>query len=123
SEAIVDMGIAALNPSAFSQALPECGQAPFGFRIVLGKRDQGADARCRARLLPPRHQRPCRRTAEPCDERAPLHSMTSSERACKLGGMSNPCARAVLRLITISNVVGRTTGRSAGFAPFKIRPT
>jgi len=43
-EAIVDMNIAALNPSAFCEALPKCRQALLGFRIVLGKSDQRTDA-------------------------------------------------------------------------------
>ena len=32
--------------------------------------------------------------------------LTSSERACRVAGMSMPSSRAVLRLITSSNVVG-----------------
>jgi hypothetical protein len=51
------------------------------------------------------------------------YSITSSERACNTGGISNPCALAVLRLITSSNVLGCITGRSAGLAPLRIRPT
>ena len=34
-----------------------------------------------------------------------------------------PIALAVLRLINNSNLVGRSTGKSAGFAPFRIRST
>ena len=34
--------------------------------------------------------------------------------------MVSPRASAVFRLITSSNVVGCSTGRSAGFAPFRI---
>src|SRR6478735_816625 len=48
------------------------------------------------------------------------HSITSSARASSVGGISRPSALAVLRLMTNSNVVGNWTGRSAGFAPFKI---
>ena len=50
------------------------------------------------------------------------HSMTSSERAWSVGGMSISSALAVLRLITSSNVVGCITGRSAGLTPLSIRP-
>ena len=35
---------------------------------------------------------------------------------------SRPSALAVLRLMTSSNLVGCTTGRSAGFAPLRMRP-
>ena len=40
-----------------------------------------------------------------------------------VGGMVRPSALAVLRLITSSNLIGRSTGRSAGFAPFRILST
>jgi len=51
------------------------------------------------------------------------HSITSSARASSIGGTSIPSALAVLRLITISNLVGCSTGKSAGVAPFKILTT
>jgi hypothetical protein len=60
------------------------------------------------------------RAAEQRDELAPLHSMTSSASASSIGGISRPSALAALRLITISNLVGCSTGRSAGLVPFKI---
>src|SRR5262249_8759434 len=50
------------------------------------------------------------------------HSITSSVRASSIGGISMPSALAVLRLITNSNLVDCTTGKSAGFAPFRMRP-
>src|SRR5262249_34905799 len=69
-------------------------------------------------LLRTRGERPrCRRAAEQCDELAPLHSITSSARASSVGGTSRPSARAVLRLMTNSYLVGACTGRSAGFSP------
>src|SRR5262249_44630311 len=51
------------------------------------------------------------------------HSITSSARASSVAGTSRPSALAVLRLISISNLVGCSTGRSAGFAPLKILST
>jgi hypothetical protein len=39
------------------------------------------------------------------------------------GGIVKPSAFAVLRLMTSSNLVGCWTGRSAGFAPFRILST
>ena len=50
------------------------------------------------------------------------HSMISSALADSPGGTSRPSAFAVFRLITNSNLVGCTTGRSAGFSPLRIRP-
>src|SRR5512144_892734 len=51
------------------------------------------------------------------------HSITSSARASREGGTSTPSALAVIRLMTRSNLVGCSTGRSAGFAPRKILST
>jgi len=48
------------------------------------------------------------------------YSITSSARASKAGGMVRPSAFAVLRLIAKSNLVGCSTGRSAGLAPRNI---
>jgi hypothetical protein len=51
-----------------------------------------------------------------------LYSITSSARARSVGGTSMPSARAVGRLMTNSNLVDCTTGRSAGLAPLRILP-
>src|SRR5262245_32227076 len=44
-------------------------------------------------------------------------------RASTSGGIVTPICFAVLRLITSSNFLGCSTGRSAGFAPFRILST
>src|SRR5262245_33532797 len=116
-----DRHILALDVARFIQALPE-GDHPrsrFGFRQSSA---DDPDHRHR-RLLRSRRQRPRRRAAEQRDERAALHSMTSSARCCKNHGTSSPSAFAALRLMTSSNLTGRSTGKSAGFAPFKILST
>ena len=51
-----------------------------------------------------------------------LYSITSSARASSVGGTSRPSAFAAFRLITNSNLVDCTTGRSTGLAPLRIRP-
>src|SRR5262244_1079740 len=51
------------------------------------------------------------------------YCMTSSARLSRDGGIVRPSALAVLALITSSNFVGCSTGRSAGFAPFRILST
>src|SRR5262245_17613484 len=73
----------------------------------------------RARRDRPRH----RRTAEQRDELAAPHSITSSARARSDGGTSRPSAFAVLRLMTNSNFVDRSTGKLLGFEPLKILST
>jgi hypothetical protein len=50
------------------------------------------------------------------------YSTTSSARARIEGGTVRPSALAVLRLTTSSNLVGCSTGRSAGLAPLRILP-
>src|SRR5262249_43948002 len=49
-----------------------------------------------------------------------IYSITSSAIASTPGGMVRPSVWAVLRLMTNSNLVGCATGKSAGFAPFRI---
>src|SRR5262249_7288808 len=71
-------------------------------------------------LLRTRRERPSRHATEQTDELASLHSMTSSARASSVAGTSRPSALAVVRLMTRSNLVGCSTGMSAGLAPRKI---
>src|SRR5262249_18755917 len=61
-----------------------------------------------------------------CCEGEPLahdHWITWSARSSSDCGIVRPSAFAVFRLITNSNFVGCSTGRSAGFAPLKILST
>jgi hypothetical protein len=61
---------------------------------------------------------------ELCDQLATSHHwITSSARSSSDCGIVSPSAFAVLRLMTNSNFVGCSTGRSAGLAPFKILST
>src|SRR6516225_795590 len=82
-----------------------------------------ADPRQPIALLRPRRERPRRRAAEQRDELATPHSITSSARASSAGRTSRPIALALLRLMINSNLVGCSTGRSAGFAPRVILST
>src|SRR5262249_5781119 len=51
------------------------------------------------------------------------HLITRSALASTLGGIVRPICFAVFRLITNSNFIGCSTGRSAGLAPFRILST
>ena len=51
------------------------------------------------------------------------HSITRSERWTRPAGSASLSARAVLRLTTSRNFSGRWIGRSAGFAPLRMRST
>jgi len=66
---------------------------------------------------------PATNAAEQRNEIAAFHSITSSARASSVGGISRPSALAVFRLTTNSNFTACWTGRSDGFAPFRIFPT
>src|SRR5437868_13656771 len=71
-------------------------------------------------------QQQCPRGAqnETAGRRCPAaHSITSSALTRSDCGTVRPSALAVFRLITNSNLVGCSTGRSAGLAPFKILST
>src|SRR5262249_22883886 len=115
--------VAALHPSQFLQRLMERLHHRLRFQIAFAKVRQPPDAPHLLALLRTRRERPRRcRAAEQSDERAALHSITSSARASTFGGISRPMAFAVLRLIVSSNLVGCSIGRSAGRAPCKIRP-
>src|SRR6266850_3075085 len=48
------------------------------------------------------------------------HFMTLSALASTFGGIVRPICLAVFKLITNSNFIGCSTGRSAGFAPLRI---
>src|SRR5262249_17694231 len=73
-----------------------------------------------SQLLRPRYSRPCRHATDQRYELAPSHSITSSARLRSVGGTVRPSAVAVFILITKSNLVGCSTGRSAGLAPCSI---
>src|SRR5262249_13433222 len=79
-------------------------------------------------LASPSGERPPRRSAaEHRDELAALyrgnHSITSSAATSRPGGTVKPSAFAVFKLMTVSNLVGACTGRSADLSPRKIRST
>src|SRR5262249_19222961 len=118
----VDPHVAADAPARLLETLQERPDAGLKFRIVRSRGQENADETHPLALLRARRERPRRSAAEQRDERAAFHSITSSARASNVGGRSIPSAFAVFRLMTSSNFVGCWTGRSAGLAPFKIRP-
>jgi hypothetical protein len=85
--------------------------------------DEQRDFHSPSRELCTRCERPRRRAAEKRDELASFHSITPSARAKNVSGIVRPSALAVLRLTTRSNLVGCSTGISAGFTPRRILST
>src|SRR5712691_5442544 len=78
--------------------------------------------RCRRRRRNDDGDRQQCRAAETDEEVARPHSITSSARARSDCGTVRPSALAVFKLMTSSNLVGCSTGRSAGLAPLRIFP-
>src|SRR5262249_32498017 len=116
--------VTAFDPSQFLQALHESGEARLTFLVARRQTHERADAPYALALLSARRKRPgtCR-AGNYFDKLAPSHSITSSAAMRIEGGTVSPSDLAVFTLTSSSNLVACTTGRSAGFSPFKIRPT
>src|SRR5262249_38823304 len=93
------------------------------FRAVGGAENADPpDLPRRLRLGGERHEEEQRSRAS--EELATVHYwITSSARASTDCGIVRPSALVVLRLITSSNFVGCSMGRSPGLAPFRILST
>src|SRR5262245_12244277 len=120
-KAIINGEVAVLDVAELAHALTECAQE---VRQRAGELIQEADPRDlpllrlnseRCSEHAPTHQR---------DERSPVHQrMTSSARTRSDCGIVSPRALAVLKLMINSNLVGCSTGKSAGLAPLRILST
>src|SRR5262245_6831847 len=119
----VDLHVAADAPAGLLETLQERAEAGLKFPIVRSRGQENANEAHLLALLRARRKRPRRRAAEQRDELALVHSITSSARASSVGGTVRPSAFAVFRLTTNSNITACWTGRSDGFAPFRIFPT
>src|SRR5262245_35096686 len=115
---IVDPHVVADSPAQLLQPLMESCEARLSFSIIGDGIHEYADP------PHPRLLRPCREwprgrsAAEQRDEVAPPHhSITGSACASTDGGRSSPSAFAVVRLMVRSNLVGCSTGMSAGLTP------
>jgi len=120
SPTIFNRDISALYIARFTQPLSKCRNklGSFSRRPGAEKPDDGHRG-----LLRTRRERPRCRAAQQRDDFAAFHSITSSARESRVGGTSRPSALAAFRLITSSNLVGCSTGRSPGFAPLRILST
>jgi hypothetical protein len=117
-----------IRPPALLKRRPECIHASLRLRVSLDIRQeqtQSAHSVRRRRFGSDRRknetasENDCE-SAENREELASLHSITWSARKRMDCGIERPRAFAVLRLITSSNLVGCSTGRSPGFAPLRI---
>src|SRR5215469_15098697 len=113
--------IAVLGPPERLEPLPKRNNAGQRFRIVLDVRMEERDATHARRLLRVHSERPRRRATDERDELAPSdHSITSSASESRLSEILTPRALAVLRLMSNSNLLTVSTGRSAGLTPLRI---
>src|SRR5262245_14045401 len=113
--------ILAFNIPGFAQCFTQLRPKGLDICIAYEERTNSIDLRP---LLRPRCEGPHRRrAASEHDELAASHSNTSSARTSNDDGTSRPSALAVLRLRTVSYLVGACTGRSAAWAPRRMWST
>src|SRR5438132_13388816 len=111
------------GPTELPQLLQQRRNASLRYRTILILRQEHADTSHALILLPARRERPCsRRAAKQRDERAPVHSITSSARPSNVIGTVMSSALAVLTLMISSSFVSCCTGKSVGFSPLRMRP-
>src|SRR5262249_36195800 len=91
----VDPYVAAVRPPELLECLPKCCDPGLCFPVVLGIAHQHADAPHSIGHLRARRERPRRRAAEPRDDLAAHHSITSSAMASSDGGTVTPSIRAI----------------------------
>jgi hypothetical protein len=123
TKAVVELDVAPFGPTQLLQSLSQHRIAGLSVRVGFEDARNDADPPHPLSLLCARRERPRHRAAEKRDERAALHSITSSARASSDGGTSRPSMRAVWALMTSSNLAYCSTGRSVGLAPLRMRPT
>src|SRR5207247_4484488 len=120
-EARLDGEVLALGIAELAHALDERIVAAGIQRSLARPVVEKPYARAFGRRLGERAPRHSKHARAKRDQESPPrgHWITSSARCSSDGGMVSPSALAVLRLITSSNLVGCSTGRSAGLTPFR----
>src|SRR5262249_36416018 len=112
---IFDRDVLPFDKARFVEAFAERGQIE---QVGVERTGTQETNHWHRRLLRVRRERPRRRAAEQRDELAPVrHSITLSARDNSSVGSSRFIALAARRLITNSNLIGCSTGRSAGLLP------
>ena len=112
-----------LQPAEFTHALLErrVEICDSGFRSERQPTDT-TDRRSRLPMAGPKRDQQADAAGEQ-DTTARNHWITSSVRASNDCGIVSPSAFAVFELMTSSNLVGCSTGKSAGLAPLRILST
>src|SRR5215204_3102317 len=119
--AVFDRNVLVLKKANLAQAFSERHQHFDTIRERPGAKDPDY---WHCGLLRRRPQRPpSSHPGKPRNHLPPSHSITSSARARRVGGIVRPSALAVLRLIVSSYRVACSTGRSEGLSPLRILST
>src|SRR5262249_12378412 len=105
------------NPAVLPAVLNQAHCQPIG---RLAKVHEHCSGTIRARFLPSEAGPPFAARARSLRTAGPF--IASSASSCNALGTSMPSNLAACALMTNSNLVDCTTGSSAGFAPFRIRP-
>jgi hypothetical protein len=113
---------------ALSQPLAVCRPPPLGAALLLSGVQKSLSARAgKERSAKERcfslHVFFPRSLHSTLVTRPSFHLITLSALASTLGGIVRPICFAVLRLMMNSNLIGCSTGSSAGLAPFRILST
>src|SRR5205807_921067 len=117
----IELNVAAFYPPEVLEAFLKRRDERLCFGIAGVECQHHSDPTHPLGLLCTRSERQDSPTANQRDELPPPHSITSSARASTIGDSSMPMAMAVRRFIRKSNLVGRSNGRSPGFAPLSTR--
>src|SRR5262249_15828189 len=111
--------ILAFNITGFAQCFTQLRPKGLDICIVYEERTNSIDLRL---LLRACRNWPGRHAAHYCDELAPSHSIPSSAATSSFSSTVRPSILAVETLMTSSNLLDCATGKSAGFAPLRMRP-
>src|SRR5262249_19786033 len=120
---LFEVQIAIFTPAEPRKSTAQGGEISLRHRVTFRQPHEHPNPPHPLRLLRASRERPRRSAAEQRDELAPPHhSITSSAICWRWVGPSRPSMSAVCALMTSSNLLDCTTGKSAGFAPLRMRP-
>src|SRR5262249_46225955 len=124
-----DRDILALDEASFFKALAKSAQRVGEHIRRLAVQESDRRHRALLRVRGARREQPrsggrgAERSGQAAAAKPRAHSITSSAIASSVGGTVRPSVRAIWWLMTSSNLVDCTTGRSAGLVPLRMRAT
>ena len=119
----LDLQVFAFHPTELAQGYTQRVEAGAVYGRQFRRGRQVADLEHLVGSLRVQVRRGEQPGCQGCDENSAPHWITSSARSNTLCGIVNPSVLAVFRFTTKSNSLGRSTGRSPGLAPWRMRST